>query len=112
MRVVPFILGIILLLGGPSLAQTGPSSTVRVGDIQIAYRTVGKGDPLVLIMGFAGVMDMWDPVFVRRLALNYRIIMFDNRGMGGSTAPPGQFSIEEFAADTAGLMDALNIPKA
>jgi pimeloyl-ACP methyl ester carboxylesterase len=57
-------------------------------------------------------MDMWDPVFVRQLASNYRVIMFDNRGMGGSTAPPGAFSIEQFAADTAGLMDALNIPKA
>jgi pimeloyl-ACP methyl ester carboxylesterase len=112
MRLIALILGTTLLLTGPSLAQTSPPSTIRVGDIQIAYRILGKGEPLVLIMGFAGVMDMWDPVFLRQLAARYQVIVFDNRGMGGSTAPPGPFSIEQFAADTAGLMDALNVPKA
>jgi hypothetical protein len=34
---------------------------VRVGDIDIAYKILGKGKPLLLIPGFSMTMDMWDP---------------------------------------------------
>jgi hypothetical protein len=35
---------------------------VRVGDIDIAYKIFGKGEPLLLIPGFSMTMDMWDPI--------------------------------------------------
>jgi len=37
----------------------------RVGDIDISYKTFGKGDPILLIMGYAGSMYAWDPVFLK-----------------------------------------------
>ena len=85
---------------------------VQVGDINIAYRVLGQGDPIVLIMGYSSTMDMWDPRFLDNLSSNYRVIIFDNRGMGNTTAPPGNFSIAQFANDTVGLMAALGIEKA
>ena len=86
--------------------------TVPVGDITIAYKEAGSGEPLILIMGYAGTMDMWDTRMVNQLAHQYRVIVFDNRGMGLSTSSDREYSIRLFASDTAGLMDALGIKKA
>ncbi len=86
--------------------------SVPVGDINISYRIMGQGEPIVLIMGYGSTMDMWDPHFLENLSSKYRVIVFDNRGMGNSTATPGNFSIAQFANDTAGLMAALGIERA
>ena len=86
--------------------------TVPVGDINIAYKTFGQGDPIVLIMGYSSTMDTWNPLFLNDLSSKYKVIIFDNRGMGNTTASPGNFSIAEFANDTVGLMAALGIEKA
>jgi len=94
---------------GLSIAE---AKRVPVGDINIAYRVLGQGDPIVLIMGYSSTMDMWDPLFLDNLSTKYKVIIFDNRGMGNTTSPPGNFSIAQFANDTAGLMAALGIEKA
>jgi alpha-beta hydrolase superfamily lysophospholipase len=78
----------------------GEVERVPVGDINIAYKIIGQGDPIVLIMGYSSTMDMWDPLFLDNLSSKYRVIIFDNRGMGNTTAPPGNFSIAQFANDT------------
>lgn len=97
---------------GEFAPQRVPAKTVRAGDITIGYKEFGKGDPLVMIMGYGGMMDLWDPRLVKALALNYRVIMFDNRGIGKTSDPGTEFTIELFADDTARLMDALGIKKA
>ncbi len=86
--------------------------TVPVGDITIAYKEAGSGTPLILIMGSASTMDMWDTRMVNQLAQQYRVIVFDNRGMGNSTSSDRDYTIRLFADDTAGFMDALGIKKA
>ena len=83
-----------------------------VGDINISYKVLGQGDPIVMIMGYSSTMDMWDPRFLDNLSSKYKVILFDNRGMGNTTAPPGNFSISQFANDTAGLMTVLGIENA
>jgi hypothetical protein len=40
--------------------QTIPAKKVHVGDIDIAYKTFGKGDSILLIMGATQTMDDWD----------------------------------------------------
>jgi len=40
---------------------------VRVGDIDISYKTFGKGDSILLIMGYATSMYGWDPTFFKRI---------------------------------------------
>ncbi|MDQ3838906.1 MAG: alpha/beta hydrolase [Thermoproteota archaeon] len=84
---------------------------VRVGDIDIAYKIFGKGKPLLLIPGFSMTMDMWDPNMLNRLSSNHTIIVFDNRGIGQTTADndPQKFSIPQFANDTAGFLAALKL---
>ena len=84
---------------------------VRVGDIDISYKAFGKGDPILLIMGYAGSMYAWDPVVLKGLSTNHTVIVFDNRGIGNTTVGSKNFSIAQFATDSAGLLDALKINK-
>jgi pimeloyl-ACP methyl ester carboxylesterase len=83
----------------------------RVGDIDISYKTFGKGDPILLIMGYAGSMYAWDPVFLKELSTNHTVIIFDNRGIGNTTVGSKNFTIEQFATDSAGLLNTLKINK-
>lgn len=92
-----------------------PTQKVKVGDIAIAYKQLGEGSakPIVLITGLGATMDMWNPLLLEQLtSSNYSVTIFDNRGVGESTAGTKEFSISQFANDTAGLLDALNITKA
>ena len=86
---------------------------VKAGDIEVAYRVLGEGEPpLLMIMGYSGTMDVWDPDALEALSEKYEVIIFDNRGMGETTAGTREFTIKQFAEDTAAFMDALGIEKA
>jgi pimeloyl-ACP methyl ester carboxylesterase len=56
-------------------------------------------------------MDLWDTHLIRELSSRYKVIVFDNRGIGKTTASDKPFSVKLFAEDTIGLMDALKIGK-
>jgi pimeloyl-ACP methyl ester carboxylesterase len=93
--------------------QEIPVEKVRVGDIDVAYKTFGNGDPIILINGLSAAMDIWDPTLLETLASDHTVIIFSNRGIGNTTSGNGQnFSMALFANDTAGLLDALNVSKA
>ena len=92
-----------------------PFQKVTVGDIDIAYKQLGKGNakPIILITGNGVTMDTWSPLLLEQLiSSNYYVTIFDNRGTGNTTVGTKQFSISQFAKDTAGLLDALKIQKA
>ena len=92
-----------------------PSHNVTVGDIDIAYKQIGRPDakPIILITGASATMDMWNPLLLEQLAsANYRVIIFENRGVGDSTVGTKEFSIGQFTNDTLGLLDALRIGRA
>ena len=92
--------------------QEIPVKKVHVGDIDIAYKVFGKGDPILLISPAQGDMNLWDPSLLNVLSSNHTVIVFDNRGVGNTTTGNEPFSIQQFAIDTAGLLDALKIQKA
>ena len=92
--------------------QNIPVKKVHVGDIDIAYKTFGKGDPILLVSGSSSDMNAWEPSTLRNLSSNHTVIIFDNRGVGNTTAGTKSFSIQQLANDTAGLLDALKIQKA
>jgi 3-oxoadipate enol-lactonase len=84
-----------------------------VGDIDIYYESHGPPDapPLVIIGGWASYRWIWFrqiPAFKEK----YRCIVFDNRGAGKSSKPDYPYTIEMMAADTVGLMEALQIKDA
>jgi pimeloyl-ACP methyl ester carboxylesterase len=85
---------------------------VHVGDIDIAYKMFGKGDPIILFNGASDNMDAWDPSFLAGISSNHTVIVFDQRGIANTTIGSKPYTIEQLANDTAGLLDALKIPKA
>ena len=92
--------------------QDIPLEKVRVGDIDMAYKMFGKGDPIILHNGASDNMDAWDPALLTRLASNNTVIVFDSRGIGNTTSGTEPYSIQLLGNDTAGLMDALKIQQA
>lgn len=84
---------------------------VRVNGIELFYEEGGRGEALVLIMGFGGDHQAWAfqvPAFEER----YRVIRFDNRGAGQSGVPDAPYSTRGMAEDAVGLMDALGVERA
>jgi pimeloyl-ACP methyl ester carboxylesterase len=66
----------------------------------MSYKIFGKGDPILLIMGYAGSIDGWDPIFLKGLSRNHTVIVFDNRGIGNTTVGSKNFTIDQFAVDS------------
>ena len=92
--------------------QDIPAKKVHVGDIDVAYKMFGKGDPIILIPGGSDGMDAWDPTLMKTLSSNHTVIVFDPRGIGNTTIGSKPYTPSTLANDTTGLMDALKIPKA
>ena len=92
--------------------QDIPLEKVHVGDIDVAYKMFGKGDPIFLFNGASDNMDAWDPSFLTGLSSNHTVIVFDQRGIANSTVGSNPYTYQQLADDTAGLLDALKIPKA
>ena len=85
----------------------------QVGEVKLAYYTRGQGDPLIMIMGYAATMGMWDPALLEELSKNNTLILFDNRGIGLSTdTKENKTTIPQMADDAAGLVKALGYKKA
>ena len=89
-----------------------PLEKVHVGDIDVAYKMFGKGEPILLINGATDDMDAWDPSFLTGISSNHTVITFDSRGIANTTTGTKPYSMQQLANDTAGLLDALKIPKA
>ncbi len=77
----------------------------------IYWRQEGAGELLLLVQGLGVTSEMWYRV-VPRLAIRYRVIVFDNRGVGGSDAPAGPYAIATMAADAAAVLDAAGVEAA
>lgn len=84
---------------------------IKANGIDIYYEEQGSGSPLVLIAGLGYTLWEWHQM-VPYLADHFRVISFDNRGVGQTDKPAGPYSASLLAADLAGLLKALGIPKA
>jgi pimeloyl-ACP methyl ester carboxylesterase len=83
----------------------------KVGDINLYYEIQGIGDPLVLIMGYGAHSGGWFAIR-DKLAKEYRVIIFDNRGTGRSDKPDIPYTSQMMAGDIVGLLDANHIDQA
>jgi pimeloyl-ACP methyl ester carboxylesterase len=114
---VPALVASVYGTGWASAAKTPKPATVvetkaavthtKLGNVE--YRALGRGPALVLIMGYAGTMQTWDPHFVDTLALHFRVITFDNAGIGNTAPVQGPLSIDKMADQTGALITALHL---
>jgi pimeloyl-ACP methyl ester carboxylesterase len=88
----------------------GPMPRATSNGIELEYETFGdpSSPPLLLINGVGGQMIGWDDEFCELLAgRGFHVIRFDNRDVGLSTWTEDQYTLEDMAADAAGLLGAL-----
>ena len=83
-----------------------------VNGIRIHYETYGAGDPLLLINGLSIPAVGWI-LQVRDISPHYRVITFDNRGVGETGVAAGEsYPTSQMADDAAGLLDHLGVKRA
>jgi pimeloyl-ACP methyl ester carboxylesterase len=95
---------------GPDVLTT-PVQVVRTPAGTVAYRELGSGPALLLIMGAGASMDGWPPSMVDALAAHHEVVVFDNAGVGESSAvsAPGSLSVTAMASQTSDLISALGL---
>src|ERR1700732_344850 len=88
------------------------TKTVDVNGTSFTYRETGQknGIPVVLLHHLTAVLDDWDPRTIDSLAQKHRVIVFNNRGVGGSkgTTPD---TVDAMAADSVAFIRALGLTK-
>lgn len=94
--------------GGAFVAQV---RTTAAANTRIAWYERGQGPPLVMLTGTGSTMAEWDPALLRLLARRHRLILLDYPGVGLSGPWQGR-SFGSLAASTAGLMNAIGLPRA
>jgi pimeloyl-ACP methyl ester carboxylesterase len=109
---------------------------VKANGLDVYYESHGpeSAEPILLIMGLGAQMSRWSPELIGKLtAAGHRVIAFDNRdvgltekldsagapdisavikALGEGRKPPVAYTLDEMAADAAGVLDALGIERA
>jgi len=76
--------------------------------IEINYQIEGEGPTVTMSHSLACHLGMWDEQ-VAALRGRYRVLRFDTRGHGQTSAPAGAYSLEQMADDLHGLLGGLGI---
>jgi pimeloyl-ACP methyl ester carboxylesterase len=91
-------------------AEAPQSKFAEVNGVRLHYLIAGKGDPVLLLHGYAETSHMWLPL-IAKLMGNHTVIAPDLRGFGQSAAPPGGYTKRQMAQDVHALMVKLGYPK-
>ncbi|CAM5625266.1 Alpha/beta hydrolase OS=Streptomyces alboniger OX=132473 GN=CP975_31995 PE=4 SV=1 [Streptomyces alboniger] len=81
----------------------------RVRGVNLAYDEYGTGDPVVMVTGTGAPGRMWRTHQVPALTrAGHRVVTLDNRGIPPSDPCPEDFTLDDMAADVAGLIEHLD----
>ncbi len=84
--------------------------TASVNRIEINYRLEGDGpETIVLVNGLADDLETWILQMDDFLGAGYRVLRFDNRGVGQTSKPPGPYTSRMLADDAKALVDELGL---
>ena len=85
---------------------------VRANGVDINYEVTGSGaETLVLVNGVGDDLSGWAMQVGEFAAAGYRVVTFDNRGVGKSSRPPGPYSSRQMAQDIKGLVTAVGVSR-
>ena len=82
----------------------------RVNGIDINYIERGEGTPFLLVHGFQNSHFSFTPL-IDWLAGRFHVYALDLRGHGDSDKPRGPYTIQTFADDVVGFLDALGVER-
>lgn len=75
-------------------------------DLRLYYEQRGSGPRLLFISGTGGDLRRAPRVFDRPIASRFEILAYDQRGLGQTSRPAGQYTMADYADDAAALLDA------
>lgn len=78
-------------------------------NIQIAYKDLGKGQPVIFSHGWPLSADVWDAQIAFLVDKGYRAIAHDRRGHGRSTQVAENNTMDQYADDLAQLIEQLDL---
>jgi len=82
-----------------------------INGVRLHYLTAGKGDPVILLHGYAETSRMWRPLMVE-LAKTRTVIAPDLRGFGQSSKPISGYDKKTMAQDIHALATSLGFRRA
>jgi 3-oxoadipate enol-lactonase len=80
----------------------------QTNGIETNYVIEGEGPWLTMSHSLASNLAMWDEQ-AKLLSRTFKVLRYDTRGHGGSSAPPGPYTLDQLADDAKALFDALGI---
>jgi pimeloyl-ACP methyl ester carboxylesterase len=105
---------LILLATTNAIAQTSSSGIqdrfAEVNGLRLHYLVAGKGNPVILLHGYAETSHMWRPLMVE-LANTHTVIAPDLRGFGKSSKPMAGYDKKTMAQDIHSLATSLRISR-
>ena len=116
--IAALLIGLVLSFPSPVSTEkvtrmaipASPPTFAEVNGIEMYYRIVGKGSPILLIPGGLSDQHVWDaqlPI----LARHHMVIVADSRGQGRSTRTKDPITYGLMADDYVALLDFLRIDK-
>ena len=80
----------------------------RVNGVDLHYLQAGEGDDVLLLCGLGDDVTAWSGQ-LGPFSERYRVTAVDNRGVGRSSLPDGEFTVRDLAADAIALCEAIGI---
>ncbi|KAB2710575.1 alpha/beta fold hydrolase [Brucella intermedia] len=116
--IAALLIGLVLAFPSPVSTEkvarmaipASPPTFAEVNGIEMYYRIVGKGSPILLIPGGLSDQHVWDaqlPI----LARHHMVIVADSRGQGRSTRTKDPITYGLMADDYVALLDFLRIDR-
>jgi len=81
---------------------------IQANGIRINYAVGGSGQRLLYISGTGGDLRNRPNVFDGPLPSEFEVLSYDQRGLGQTDKPSGEYTMADYAADAAALLDALD----
>jgi 3-oxoadipate enol-lactonase len=82
----------------------GPGETVALNGIDIYLERSGTGPPLLFLNGSGSTLDRMRPL-LGPAAARFDLVAHDQRGLGRTSIPPGPYTMADYAADAAAVLD-------
>ena len=84
---------------------------IDVGELKMYYALTGSREPVLILSNSLGTdFSLWDPQMAE-LQQRFRILRYDTRGHGKSSATPGDYTIEQLGRDLLALLDSLGLDR-
>jgi len=87
--------------------------TKQINGVALYYKIIGAGEPIVILHGGPGLDHSYFLPQMEKLAKNYKLIFFDQRASGRSSAPKDSsgITLDHFIADIEGIRQAFGLEK-